>query len=196
VWVVVAGVIGYLIMLTNVFSFIVDALSYQGIAVGSWVAMTVVHVLHLKRQGTLAKAEFRPGRLPGFNRIGLGIWILTTAVGVILKLSDPGFFGTWGLLIVFGLAAALYAGALATAPSNWLVQPRPHDPVDEVRDLWEDRVRCHSCDRSYLAREMDRDPTANHQAICSVCASDLSFVRAAAAESRAGAAEARAPMPL
>jgi purine-cytosine permease-like protein len=181
-WVVVAGAIGYLIMLTNVFSFIVDALQYQGIAVVSWVAMTVVHAMYLWRKGTLGRAEFRPGRVPGFNRVGLGVWILTTALGVVLKQTEPAFFATYGLLLVFGIAALLYAIGIAKAPRRWFVQTRPHDPQDEVEDPWEDRVRCHVCARSYLAREMDRDPTAEHQAICADCASSLTFVGAATAE--------------
>ena len=47
---------------------------------------------------------------------------------------------------------------------------RPDDPTDEVDDPWEARVRCHACDKSYIAQEMDRDPTAGHQAICAACA--------------------------
>jgi hypothetical protein len=190
VWVIVAGAIGFLIMLTNVFSFIVDALQYQGIAVDGWVAMTVVHILYLRRKGVAA--EFRPGRVPAFNFLGLGVWVIATAVGVFLKLSEPGFFATWGLLVVFLLAAALYAVGLAQAPRSWLERERPHDPATEVDDPWETRVRCHMCERSYLAVEMDRDPTAGHQAICAVCASNLTFVGAAAAEAGRGT---EAPRP-
>lgn len=192
VWVVVAGVIGYLIMLTNVFSFIVDALQYQGIAVVSWVAMTVVHMLYLWRRGTLGGAEFRPGRVPGFNRLGLGVWVLTTTLGVVLRQTEPAFFATYGLLVVFGLAALLYLAGIVKAPRAWLALARPHDPQDEVENPWEDRVQCHACDRSYLAREMDRDPTREYQPICAACASSLTFVRAAVADARSsGAAQAR-----
>jgi hypothetical protein len=74
------------------------------------------------------------------------------------------------------------------------VRERPHDPATEVDDPWEARVRCHACDRAYLAVEMDRDPTAGHQAICAVCASSPAFVSAAAAES-ASTAEAGSSRP-
>ena len=38
-------------------------------------------------------------------------------------------------------------------------------------------MRCHRCDKSYVAQEMDRDPTAGHQAICAACATGTAFFR-------------------
>ena len=35
---VFAVVVGYLLMLTNIFSYVLDALNYQGIAIVAWVA--------------------------------------------------------------------------------------------------------------------------------------------------------------
>ena len=54
---------------------------------------------------------------------------------------------------------------------------RPGDPALEVDDPREARVRCHRCDRSYIAHEMDRDPIAGHQAICAECATGRAFYR-------------------
>ena len=45
------------------------------------------------------------------------------------------------------------------AQPQWFAMKRPNDPIDEVEDAWEARVRCHRCDKSYVAQEMDRDPT-------------------------------------
>ncbi|WP_229841409.1 hypothetical protein, partial [Streptomyces brasiliensis] len=59
---------------------------------------------------------------------------------------------------------------------------RPHDPRDEVDDVWEERVQCHACAKSYVAIEMDRDPTVGHAAICASCASSAAFLAAARAE--------------
>ncbi|MEY2425751.1 MAG: hypothetical protein QOI61_1323 [Actinomycetota bacterium] len=182
VWVFVAAAVGYLIMLTNVFSFILDALNYQGIAIVGWVAMVVVRVVWLRTPNALSRLEFRPGRVPAFNPAALVIWALTTTGGVLLKVFDGAFFATYGLPIVFAAAAILYAIAITSMPERWLLHSRPHDPLLEVDDPWEDRVRCHGCDRFYLAREMDRDPTAGHLAICSACASNIAFARGAAAE--------------
>jgi hypothetical protein len=45
-------------------------------------------------------------------------------------------------------------------------------------------VRCHRCDKHYLARETDRDPSADHQAICAACATGPAFYAAARNEAR------------
>jgi hypothetical protein len=45
-----------------------------------------------------------------------------------------------------------------------------------------DRIRCNRCHRSYIAVEMDRDPSRGHQAICASCATGHTFRAAAIAE--------------
>ncbi|MCW3004321.1 MAG: permease for cytosine/purine uracil thiamine allantoin family protein [Conexibacter sp.] len=194
-WVLIAGAISYLIMLTNVFSFILDALNYQGIAIVVWVGMALVHIAYVRRTVGLANVEFRPGRVPAVNPGGLGVAIGATVLGVVLKLTDPAFFGTWGLPLVFVVAAVLYAGVLRVAPERWFVLRRPADPLHEVDDPWEDRVRCHACDKSYLAREMDRDPTHGHDAVCAGCATGPAFYAAAYREAREHSHGVAAPAP-
>jgi hypothetical protein len=51
-----------------------------------------------------------------------------------------------------------------------------------VEDVWQDRIRCHACRRSYVAVEMDRDPAHGNEAICASCATSSSFLDAVAAE--------------
>jgi purine-cytosine permease-like protein len=185
-WVVVACAIGYLLMLTNVFSYVFDALNYQGIAIVAWVGVALAHVWylrghHLKLEGL----EFRPGRIPAFNPGGITAWVAATAVGVILKVTDTTesqFFDTWGLLLTFVIAFGVYALATRAARPSWFAMARPNDPAREVDDAWEARVRCHRCRKSYLAREMDRDPTAGQQAICAACATGTAFYAAARRE--------------
>jgi purine-cytosine permease-like protein len=183
-WVLIAGAISYLIMLTNVFSFILDALAYQAIAIVVWIAMALVHIAHLRRTVGLSNVEFRPGRVPAVNPGGLGVAVVLTALGIGLKNAEPAFFGTWGLPMLFLVTAGLYGAVLMAAPQAWFVLRRPHDPLAEVEDPWEDRVRCYACDKSYLAREMDRDPSHGHEAVCAACASGPAFYSAAFRESR------------
>ncbi len=57
-----------------------------------------------------------------------------------------------------------------------------HDPRDEVEDVWQDRIRCHACGKSYVAVEMDRDPAHGHEANCAACATSSPFLDAVAAE--------------
>lgn len=195
VWVLVACAIAYALMLTNVFSYVVDALAYQGIAIVAWVGVALGHVWYLNRtRQPLEGIEFRPGRVPAFNPGGIAAWVLATAVGLVLKLTDDAtsqFWEVWGLPLTFALAIGSYSLFLAASRPSWFATRRPFDPVDEVEDPWEERIRCHGCERSYLAREMDRDPAAGHAAICASCATGGPFERAARAEARANGASAR-----
>ena len=200
-WVVAACVAGYLLMLTNVFSYVFDALNYQGIAIVAWVGVALTHVAYLKRRQTKLDAmEFRPGRTPAFNPGGIVAWVAATALGVTLKIADSTesqFFEVWGLPLTFAVSVAVYAAALTVSKPGWFSMGRPYDPIDEVDDQWEARIRCHACDKSYVAREMDRDPAAGHQAICASCATGRAFHSAAHREhveqERAGAEGERAP---
>jgi hypothetical protein len=185
-WVVVACAVGYLLMLTNVFSYVFDALNYQGIAIVAWVGVALAHAWYLRGHRLKLEAiEFRPGRIPAFNPGGIAAWVLATAIGLALKIADTPesqFFDTWGLLLTFALAFAIYTVALRAARPDWFEMKRPDDPIDEVDDPWEARIRCHRCDRHYLAREMDRDPSTDHQPICAACATGAAFYGAARGE--------------
>ena len=187
-WLVVACVTGYLLMLTNIFSYVLDALAYQGIAIVAWVGTALAQVVYLRRtQASVDRMEFRPGRIPAFNPGGITAWVLATAVGVVLKITDTTesqFFETWGLPLTFVIAFGLYTLATVAARPDWFAMARPHDPIDEVEDAWAARVRCHRCDRSYVAHEMDRDPTGGHQAICAACATGPAVHAAARREAR------------
>jgi len=187
-WVVVACVLAYLMMLTNVFSYVFDALNYQGIAIVAWVGVALTHVWYLRRERLkLEGVEFRPGRIPPYNPGGIAAWLSATAVGVVLKITDTTesqFFEVWGLLLTFVIAVGVYALATRAARPHWFAMARPNDPAAEVPDPWETRVRCHRCEKFYLAREMDRDPTAGQQAICAACATGAAFYSAARRESR------------
>jgi hypothetical protein len=187
-WVVFACAVGYLLMLTNVFSWVIDALAYQGIAIVAWVGVALAHVYYLRGQQLMLEGlEFRPGRIPAFNPGGIAAWVLATAVGVILKVTDSTtsqFWEVWGLPLTFAIAFLVYVGATRAAKPSWFAMARPHDPIAEVDDPWEARVRCHSCDKFYLAREMDRDPAGEHRPICAACATGAQFYAAARRESR------------
>jgi purine-cytosine permease-like protein len=187
IWVVVAGVTAFLMMLTNVFSYVLDALNYQGIAIVAWVGVALAHVAYLRRQQKAVQGvEFRPGRIPAFNPGGIAAWVSATGVGVVLKIADTTqsqFFDTVGLPLTFVIAFVVYTVALSAAKPSWFEMSRPHDPIDEVEDPWQSRISCHQCERSYLAREMDRDPSAGHQAICAACATSATFYGAARKES-------------
>ena len=179
-----------LLMLTNIFSYVVDALAYQGIVIVAWVAVALAHVVYLRRHGlTAANTEFRPGRIPALNPGGILAWGIASVVGVVLKITDTD---DKPVLRHVGAAADVRARRSASTrppPIREAVLVRdapPERPRARGRRPGEARVRCHACDRSYLAREMDRDPSAGHQAICAECGSTSGpFYHAARVEAKA-----------
>jgi purine-cytosine permease-like protein len=169
-WTAIAGAIAFLFMLTDVLSYLLTALAWQGVFVVAWVATALTHIAHARpdRDGL---PEFRPGRL---RRVlpGTVAWVVSSVVGIVLTEIGPAgaWYSTVAPLITFVLAAALYAAGLRLGAEPLLI--RDGDPRDEVDDPWAARIRCHSCTRSYTALEMDRDPSAEMAAICAGCAAE------------------------
>lgn len=189
VWVVLIGIAAFGLMLTDAISYLLKALQWQGVVVVAWVAIALVYFAFARRDRRPAEEfEFRPGRVPAFNVVGLVAWFGASATGIVLVQAGGAFGATWSAPITFVLAATLYAVGRALTAERHVRLRRPHDPRAEVEDPWEARVRCMSCERSYLAQEMDRNPAVPDRApICAECGSnDTSYLRAAYAEAREG----------
>ena len=185
----VAGALTYLFMLTDVLSYLLTALAWQGVFVVAWVGIALTHMWLHRRGDRDGLPEFRPGRLAAFGP-GAAVWPLVSAVGVAVYESTGTFGTTWSTPLVLVLSSALYAAAHRLGRP--VVLDRPDDPRDEVDDIWRARVRCHACDRSYIAAEMDRDPnTVDHAAMCADCAGRSAAFRRAALL-RAGPSGSRA----
>ena len=165
-WLVIVGVLVYLMMLTNVFDYIAEALRVQGVIVVAWVGVALSHIVRTRG----AAVEFRPGRVRRFNPVGLVAWFAAAASGLGLLYLGGTTGETWAPLVAFLLSALVYNVLLTVSRDGWTTLPRPHDPRDEVADPWETRILCHACDRSYVAQEMDRDPSHGHEPICAGCA--------------------------
>ena len=180
VWVLFVGACVYLLMLTNVFSYLLKALAWQGVAVTSWVAILLTHyALYPDPKSD----EFRPGRV---KAIMPGAWaiLLSTAVGI--SLIELGEKGAWYVeiapIIIAILAASSYWAINKFSEGRPLM--RLAEPREEVQDVWRQHIECHVCERSYSAIEMDRDPSASQQAICTGCAEgNQSFLQSVKMES-------------
>lgn len=186
VWVAIVGVIVYLLMLINIFEYLVQALAIQAVLIVGWTAIALTQIAYQRLQtGSEEQTEFRPGRVPQFNPAGLGAWFVSSGVGLYLLFGTEAFGATWSPIITFALAILIYGFALRFARKEWFVLERPYDPREEVDDPWEARVRCSRCDHSYLALEMDRDPSSSYATLCAACATVASpdFHRQAASES-------------
>ena len=187
VWVAIVGVIVFVLMLTDVLSFLLTALNYQTTFVAGWVAIALVHVLIRRgRMDDQLCEEFRPGRLPLVNWAGFSAWVVASVVGVVLLIAGGSFGQTWTIPLVFVLAGLLYLVLDRLQAPQRAVLSRPNDPRTEVGDVWRDRVRCALCHKHYLALEMDRNPAAGYQPICTLCAErNRGFSQAARREARA-----------
>lgn len=196
-WLLLAGVLVYLFMLTDVLSYLLAALAWQAVFIIAWVGIALTHiVLHDKEEKGLP--EFRPGRVQAIAP-GLGAWILAAGTGITLLTVGGSFGAMWSSPVTFVLSVVLYTVA-SMLPGRWLLE-RPDDPRDEVSDVWVTRVRCHRCGRAYTAVEMDRDPsTPDHAAICAACgitsAAFLSAARAQARREGTGGRDRGDPDPL
>lgn len=187
VWVIIMTVVIFLVMLTNVFGYLLLTLQFQGVIIVAWVGVAMTHIGWCYLRGIKAEAlEFRPGRVPLINPGGLGAWVIASAVGCLMMVFGGSFGGIWAPPFTLAIAVAIYAASLMVARRSWYVEDRPHDPRNEVDNPWSARIRCHHCSQAYIAHEMDRDPSAHHEPICLACASDRSeFLVAARAEARA-----------
>jgi purine-cytosine permease-like protein len=195
VWVVIAGVAAFCLMLTDAVSYLLKALQWQGVVVVAWVAIALCYFAFARRDRRSAEHfEFRPGRVPAFNIVGLVAWFIASATGIILVQTAGTFGATWSAPITFLIAAVLYSGGRLLTGERYVVLKRSHDPRTEVTDPWEARVQCASCERSYIAQEMDRNPaSADMSPICAECGSDdRNYLRAAYAEARREGGEAPA----
>ena len=109
VWACVVGVIAYVLMLADVFHYILQALAYQGIFVVAWVAIALVHIVTEGRGGVDHDAtHFRLRDTPAVNPAGLGAWIAASVLGLILHLAG-GALGSFSAPATFVAAGAAYA---------------------------------------------------------------------------------------
>ena len=103
VWVVIAGAMVYALMLADLFSFLLEALRYQGAFVIGWLVILVAHTVIARRSGEDPRQiEFRPGRLPQINLVGFLPWVIGGTVGVVLLAGETAFANTWALPIDAG----------------------------------------------------------------------------------------------
>ncbi|MER6631653.1 cytosine permease [Streptomyces sp. NPDC000987] len=181
VWAVVTGALVYLLMLTDVLTYLLTALAWQSVFIVAWVGIALVHILVAKadRDGL---PEFRPGRVRSVTP-GLGVWLLASAAGIAMVERGGAAGSAWAPIVTLAIAVVGYLlvrGLKAQRP-----MARPHDPRDEVEDVWEDRVACGHCGHSYIAVELDRDPSSGHMPICASCAeASPRFFGAAVAEAQ------------
>lgn len=113
VWACLIGVISYVLMLADVFSYILQALAWQGIFVVAWVAIAVVHILaNDKIESDPEKAgRLLAGATP-IDVVGISSWCLGSVAGIALHVAG-GSLGTFSAPVTAVIAAASYGGLRA-----------------------------------------------------------------------------------
>lgn len=167
IWILLIGTLVFLLMLTNVFSYLERALTWQGVFLVGWATVALTHYA-LVRKDRHSGPEFRAGRLPKFTW-GLLVWIISAGAGIAVAEIPgvPPIFSAIPALVTMVLAAVLYGTLLLLMPkpAESLV-PDPRDEVTDAQRIW---IECHSCNLSYVAWEMDRDPHNDLEPICDAC---------------------------
>ncbi|MHC3003313.1 purine-cytosine permease family protein [Gordonia metallireducens] len=108
-WVAAVAVVVFLLMLTDVFSYVQTALNWQGVFVVGWVGVVLTHfALNARDRAFGPKVD--DARLP---RLGWGLiaWIVPSIVGVILLESStvPAIWNQSAQLVVLFSSIVLYA---------------------------------------------------------------------------------------
>ncbi|MFF0291810.1 purine-cytosine permease family protein [Streptomyces sp. NPDC005262] len=165
--VVATTVVVFLLMLTDVFSYLQDALTWQGVFLVSWVGITLTHYW-LVPEDRAHGPEFRALRLPRLTW-GLGVWVLSAAGGITLAEAPgvPALLAQGAPVAALVMSVLLYALTVKLRPVTTSLAPDPRAEVDDPAAV---RAECHLCAKSYAVTEMDRSHAQGHAAVCDACA--------------------------
>ncbi len=166
VWVVLIAIVTFLLMLTNVFSYIATALAWQGIVTVSWVGIVVTHLLVVSR-----RPEIRALRLPTVTR-GFAVWAVSAAIGLVALESGHSVASQVAPLISLGASVVLYLLNVLLLDRLFTTTRVTDDPGtvrDDDRDQWLTRTQCSSCELSYTTYEVDAAADHPAEPLCLQC---------------------------
>lgn len=122
-WVVIAGALVYLMMFTDVLSWMLTALQWQVVFVVAWVGVALTRIL-LADDDRDGLPEFRPGRLRLVTP-GIAAWLVAAVTGIAI-LERAGTFGaTWSSPITLVVSVVGYLVALRL-PNHTLLPRTTH----------------------------------------------------------------------
>ena len=120
-------------MLTDVLSYLLKALAWQGVFVTAWVAIALVFIgLNRKTQNLVP--DIRPANLKAISPGALA-WVFASAIGIALTEQTA-----WPVvsqltpLITMALAAGVYYGAYKLSPPRLVSSADTIDRADEELD--------------------------------------------------------------
>ncbi|MCL2713142.1 MAG: permease [Alphaproteobacteria bacterium] len=109
-WVLITALVVFILMLTDVFTYLQRVVTWQGVFLVGWVGVVTTHFA-LSRSDRERGPETRPERLPAVT-IALGAWVLASLVGIFFAESKASFPVAGGLapLITLIISVLLYVG--------------------------------------------------------------------------------------
>lgn len=184
-WVVIVGVLAFVLMLTDVFSYVLRALQWQSAFFVGWIAILAIHLMLNPKERT-SGMEFRANRVPMVTP-GLFSWLISSGIGIWLieGHSVPPLAHALASPLTFVIAGALYLVSLIFSSKS----KRGHasDVRDEVGNYMATWIACEACDNGHTAYAMDRDPNTGLP-VCDECATAVRVgVREAVARANAAA---------
>lgn len=165
--VVATSVAVFLLMLTNVFGYLQQALTWQGVFLVSWVGIALTHYA-LVPADRARGPEFRALRLPAVTW-GLGVWILASAIGIVLAEVPviPPVLGAAAPVVALVVSVVFYTVVVKLRPAPVVTIADPRTEVADPDATWGE---CHRCAKSYVVVELDRESAAGGAAVCDACA--------------------------
>ncbi|MFC0219539.1 purine-cytosine permease family protein [Pseudochelatococcus lubricantis] len=130
-WAVAVGAVVYVLMLADVFGYLLQALAYQGIFVVAWVAVALAYIAGRRHTGATDDAMAgRVANAPAFEPCGLIAWFAATALGIALYLAGGPYAEVSAPATAIAAFVFHYAGMILTK-----AQPRAAAPVERARSL-------------------------------------------------------------
>ncbi|MCM2319389.1 MAG: allantoin permease [Pseudomonas sp.] len=114
VWAALTGLVVYLLMRFDVFSYILQALAWQSIFIVAWVAIALAHILAARGAPPADDTS-----LPAFNARGLLAWFAAAATGIVLLKVGDASLATFAAPATFVVAFAGYRLLCANRRRAW-----------------------------------------------------------------------------
>ncbi|WP_255854353.1 purine-cytosine permease family protein [Marinobacterium rhizophilum] len=122
-WAMAVGAVVYFLMRLNVFSFILQALAYQGIFVVAWVAIALAHIFSPRYDQLFdGRIEYQLDRVTALNPCGLIAWFLAAGLGILLLNYGNAELALFASPVTFVVAFCSYWLLLNSARQHWFVK--------------------------------------------------------------------------
>lgn len=170
------GTLAFLMMLTDVFSYIYIALDWLAILFVAWVGIYFTHLLITRYVYRSDRMRFRFSETVAVD-LGIYSWVIAAVAGGLL-IEVPGVppvLAELSPLVTLALAVSAQSVLMLVKPRDLAPSEAARTLEAEIGDTWEARGQCSVCGLFYVAIELDARPgTAKYH--CLACESKTTHV--------------------